>query len=987
MKALLVLLAASFCSSAAWAAAPKAHFDIPAGDASETLRRLAQLLAQSKVEILYITSAVRGYQTHAVSGEIDAPTAVHQMLDGTGLDFEFENDDTFVSVKPHAVVEMAEPATPPERLAVASVRNVRADTFEATKRTLGGEPELEEVVITGTLLHGVLDIMSPLTFVTKRELKRSGYATVQDALQALPVNFGGGPSEDFSSVGNFGRGVSANLRGLGSGATLVLVDGRRQPFSGMQGDFVDISNIPWSAVERIEVLPDGASALYGSDAIAGVVNVIMRKDFSGAESQVRFGGAPGGGDEKLISQLWGDSWAGGNFMLSYQYSKRTGLDAASRAYAANADKRALGGTDHRSFNSSPGNILDPFTALPTYGIPGGQNGDSLSVSDLRLDDINRQNRFADYQLLPDRQTHSVYFNGSQKLGEAVELFSEGRYSKRDISQQLFASDRVLLVPSSNPFVVNPYAGMPYVLVGYSFLDDLGPVEIDTATEAFGGTLGLKTRLSEGWRLTVSGSYGRDGTNYFGYNQPDPDLLNTALESTDPETAFNVFGAGTHNSRATLDTIRAVQHERAFSTVTSGTAVADGEALRLPTGAMRLAVGIEWRKEGLAFQAPVAVGFDRSVASAFAELSIPIIGDASDSLATPRLELSLAGRYESYSDFGQTSNPKIGLRFAPSEAVKVRTSWGTSFRAPKLVDVYDTSHNLALLAPLQDPNAESGSSLVLVEQGSNADLRQETATTWTAGLDFAPPGVPGLTMSLTYYAIDYEHRILTPSPGSPFDILLQEAQWSTVIARNPSQAEVNAICDSAVFRGSVDQCKGVPVAAIVDYRVRNLAATRVRGLDLRIDRTLDTQFGKLAFNLNGGYILRFDQAVSDTSSMINIVDTVGNPSSLRLRGTAEWYQHDWDRPGFGASLVVDHTGGYRDTETLVQRGVDSLTTFDVRVGYRTPTGNGFLDSVELGLNAANVFNSSPPFVDREIGYDFQNTEPYGRMLSLTVQKNW
>src|SRR5262249_22447144 len=114
---------------------------------------------------------------------------------------------------------------------------------------------------------------SPLEFVTKKDMKKTPYATVQDALQALPMNFGGGPSEDFSGTGNYARGSSANLRGLGAGATLVLINGHRQPYSGLEGDFVDVSNIPWSAVDRIEVLPDGASALYGSDAIAGVVNV------------------------------------------------------------------------------------------------------------------------------------------------------------------------------------------------------------------------------------------------------------------------------------------------------------------------------------------------------------------------------------------------------------------------------------------------------------------------------------------------------------------------------------------------------------------------------------------------------------------------------------------------------------------------------------------------------------------------------------------
>ena len=132
----------------------------------------------------------------------------------------------------------------------------------------------------------------------------------------------------------------------------------------MNGDFVDVSNIPTAAIERIEILPDGASALYGSDAIAGVVNIILRDDFQGAETQVKYGGTPGGRDETVVSQLLGTHWDSGKAMLVYEYSDGTPLDASARGYAANTDKRPYGGADYRSFYSYPGNILDPNTLQP-----------------------------------------------------------------------------------------------------------------------------------------------------------------------------------------------------------------------------------------------------------------------------------------------------------------------------------------------------------------------------------------------------------------------------------------------------------------------------------------------------------------------------------------------------------------------------------------------------------------------------------------------
>jgi outer membrane receptor protein involved in Fe transport len=325
---------------------------------------------------------------------------------------------------------------------------------------------------------------------------------------------------------------------------------------------------------------------------------------------------------------------------------------------------------------------------------------------------------------------------------------------------------------------------------------------------------------------------------------------------------------------------------------------------------------------------------------------------------------------------------------PSASLKLRASWGTSFRAPKLVDVYDTSLNAAGLASIPDPRSPFGTAVILARQGSsNLDLNQETATTWTAGVDFAPTALPGLTLSLTYYSINYQDRILIPGPASPADILLQEDRWSEVIERNPLQSDVDAICESSEFRGSVAQCKATPVAAIVDFRMRNLASTRVRGLDAKLDRSVSTRYGDFSFGLNGAYLFSFEQATSDSSPMIDIVNTVGNPLALRFRGTFGWYQRGWDRPGFGIDAALDHSGGYTDVDGSLARKVDAFTTLDLRVSYRTARDQGSLGGIELGLNAANVFNQAPPFVDRDYGYDVVNTEPYGRVVSFGIQKKW
>ena len=977
--ALRLLVIGLFGTCAPAVAAP-VHFDIPEGDALKTLQLY---YAQTHIELLYLSDTVRGIRTRAVSGELEPKDALARMLDGTGLEYSFEGDLSFVSIR-RAAGEASGPQTP---AALAAERNASRESDARIASLMARTPipaeELQTVTVTGTLIRGVLDIMSPLTFVRRNDMKKASYATVQDALQDLPFNFGGGPSEDFAGTGNYARGVSANLRGLGPGATLVLVNGRRQPFSGLFGDFVDLSNVPWSAVERIEVLPDGASALYGSDAIAGVVNILLRKDLSGAESMARLGSAPGGADERLVSQLFGGEWRGGHAFAAYQYSERTSLAASHRPYAASTDKTAYGGSDHRTFRSSPGNILNPRTLTPEYAIPQLDANKQLSVNELISGQANLENTYATLDLLPERAAHSFLFNASQRLDDRFEAFVEGRYNERKIDQQLVPFSQVLMVPQTNPFIVNPYPQVPFVAVGYSFVDTLGPMLLDASTRTLSGVVGVNADLTDSWRVSLSTSYAREKLDAATANQPLQSVLNTALASGDPSTAFNPFGT---NDPQVIEAIRFTRRDQAISTVTSATLVADGALLELPSGTVKLAVGGEWRQEHFSNRPREQSFFERHVESAYAELSVPIIGQAGNPWAAPRLELSLAGRYERYSDFGTTANPKVGLRWAPSNALKFRTSWATSFRAPKLVDIYDLSRNVVTLTALRDPQSPTGSSVVLALEGNNPNLNEETATTWTAGFDVAPRALPGFALSLTYYDIDYRDRILSASASAPADILLNESLWEAAVSRNPTRAQADAMCTSPFFKASTAQCLATPIDAIVDLTLRNMAVTHVKGIDFKLDHAIDSNLGDLELGLMGSYIFSFEQAASDRAPMVDVVNTVNNPLALKLRGTVDWSQRGWDQPGFGVSVGVSHTGGYRD-DGDVGRRVAPLTTMDLRLSYRTPEDFGAFGSTELSMNATNIFDRWPPFVDREAGYDVANAEPYGRVLSISIQKNW
>ena len=348
---------------------------------------------------------------------------------------------------------------------------------------------------------------------------------------------------------------------------------------------------------------------------------------------------------------------------------------------------------------------------------------------------------------------------------------------------------------------------------------------------------------------------------------------------------------------------------------------------------------------------------------------------------------MAGRYEHYSDFGGTFNPTVRVRWTPAVSLKLRASWGRSFRAPTLDNLYDTAANAAGAVVIPDPQSQTGRSLVLVEQGSNPGLKQETADTWTAGFDFAPAYLRGATFSLTYYSIDYENRIVQPAADNPFAILSNEAEWAPVITRNPSLAQVQAVCNLPDYQGPVSQCLTSSPAAIIDDRLANLATTRTTGLDLEAHDSITGPFGFLGFGVMANYVLKFDQAVTDTSPATNIDDTISNPLALRLRATIGWRHVGQELPGPGVDLAVNYTGGYENPASTLLPNVSAWATLDARFAYRRQPGAGWLSGMEFAVNMVNVFNHEPPFVDDEFGYNVYNVQALGRVVSADVTKRW
>jgi outer membrane receptor protein involved in Fe transport len=846
---------------------------------------------------------------------------------------------------------------------------------------------LEEVVVTGSHIRGADAAGSKLTVIGRDQIDASGHGSVEDVLATVSQNF----NRANGAVGepgffNLNHGAEVQLRGLGVGTTLTLVNGQRLGASGWQGSFTDVSTIPASAIERIEILPEGTSALYGSDAIGGVVNIVLRRNFNGIEARIRGSTADGDATERSAALLAGHSGSRGSVLAGFQFNNNDALPCSARAVcAANADFRRYGGTDLRGFASNPGTILDPVTLLPAAAIPNGQDGTHLTAAQLIPGTANHTDNVSNNDILPRQGMRSAFVSASYKITEEWELTADGRYSRRDFSFTYPMAPVGLLVPSSNAF--NHLGGS--VLVAYDLSRDFGPVADSGPTSNAFFSAALKGKLAKGWQVNLTGAYARATTEFVESNFALNDAaINAALASSDPATALNVFGDGSHTNAAALAALRRQNpgsDDLNVFTSSSANVIADGPLFKVRAGTIRLAVGAEFRREH-SIGTNIAENpedRERLIRSGFLELAVPMAGPREGSAAN-RLDLSLAGRYDSYSDAGGTFNPKLGLSWRPSALIKLRANWGTSFLAPPFFWSNRDQVGDVVVTEVVDPRSPTGYTLALQRWGPLPDPKPETARNWSLGLDLTPPAIPDFSLSLTYFDIDYRGKIQPPHPDTQF-FLTQEAQLASLITRNPTQAQIDAACRKPPLNGA--SCT-LPIAVILDGRFRNVASFKTRGVDAALDYFLDTAWGKVGSSLNGTYTIDQWQQITPAAPVLVLVDTVGNPPSVRLAWNLSWSHRGWTLQG-----TLNHTGSYRDPASAPVRKVDAWSTVDLNVGYRVDGGSGWLANAQFNLGINNALDQRPPFVNQfdlpsgTLGYDPANANVLGRQISLQLVKRW
>ena len=328
---------------------------------------------------------------------------------------------------------------------------------------------------------------------------------------------------------------------------------------------------------------------------------------------------------------------------------------------------------------------------------------------------------------------------------------------------------------------------------------------------------------------------------------------------------------------------------------------------------------------------------------------------------------------------------MGLTWRPYRALGIRGNWGTSFRPPPFSWSNPDLIGDGSVELVPDPKSPSLFSRALELIGTHPDLKPETSTSWSFGADVAPPAAPNLTLTVTYFDIDYRGKIRNAGTDANYFLTL-ETELASLITRNPTQAQLDAACKGVRRFYGPGSCSD-PIVVIIDARFRNFARVRTRGVDFTADYAIDTARGKWAFGLNGTYTFVQDQQITPTSPVFDFINTVGNPLKLR------WATHlSWSFKGWDILTTINHSGAYQDPGSLPPRGVDSWTTVDFNLGYRVTGGQGLFANTQCNFGVNNLFDLSPPFVNQfdpvggTFGYDASNASLLGRQISLQIVKH-
>ncbi len=899
----------------------------------------------------------------------------------------------------------------------------------ASRAVASGQPiELEAFTVTGSNIKGVdTEKTLPITVITADAMTMSGITTMTELVETLPFSTNVSINETATGPNDARGDVSTiNLRNLGAGRTLVLVNGRRMSAYGVTPgtppvQFVNVNEIPLGAIEQVEVLRDGASPIYGSDAIGGVVNTILKKNYDRFDVSARHAFATDGGSprETSVALAGGRGFNGGKTQVSlvYNFYHRDLLMAPERDYAGNADKRPLVGapfntnTSFNNLNSS--SSFGRFTAVTDTGAAASVPGVTATNGQFYYDPVTGArttgagptgfyNSQAGTQLLPTITRHNVFGTLEHKLTPAVSLFGELSYFDSKSSGQFDASpisvatDGVV-IPSTNyynpvgtrfqgPGTANPTGTARNVSIRNYRTIDIGPRSYDTDADSYRLLAGLRGLVGgTTWTWDGAAMYMRGETYQVNHGYISQSRLTRQLALSTPD-AYNPFGPGTNPETVWRNFVIDIW-DRGVGSLAAFDARASGEIFKLRSGAISLAVGGEYRREAMnqkndpfglandviAQSEQLDVDASRDVYAGFAEVLVPLVGPENKLPFVRGLELRVAGRHERYKEFSATK-PGAGLSWRPASWLLLRGSYNEGFRAPAIIELFTPAigrRNEGFVDPARPGQPDAVSSLSKrVVTGGNPNLRPEESESYNFGFVADVPFVKGLSVGLDVYRIKQFNQI---DNSSAINELNLDAQlWATggnnprVLRATRTPADIAA------------NLPGVLIEVLSTYQ--NLSLREIRGTDMFLNyRTPRWSYGRLTFSSIVSYTDRL-RTVNQQGTVTELVRNNGNP---RTKGTVGL---SWSHGGWSASAYERYTSNYVAPVAYTTAGqpfiIDEYWVTNASVGYAFREGT--LKDVRVRVGVNNVFDEAPPlYPPNSSGYHPSYADPRGRMLYVDL----
>ncbi len=974
-------------------------FNLPAQPLAESLRAVG---AQLNLNVMVSPALVDGKQAPALKARASAKDALTRLLAGTGLEYHFVNDQTVVIREKGAAVAVKDPlagqvtegtvqdtkkedgkkSSQDFRVAQASPGSAQGHAQVEKEEEQKGKKKfvLEEIVVTGSRIPTVPGRSAQdVKTYTREQIDQSGQSTVATFLATLPdVSVAVGENGVQTAYG----GTTVQLHGLPQGTTLVLIDGRRLETSGAQVvngfNFFDLNSIPVAAVDRIEVLSQGSSAVYGSDAIAGVVNIILRKDFVGLEVNGKYGGSSGTneGDANLT---WGQQWNRGGFSVTGSYQTRTELQGFDRAITATNDWRAFGGADARSFECNPGNVFSidgsnlpgvgaPYAAVPV-GFTGAPTQQEFATT---AGTLNRCSLSAFNSVIPATHRTGVLGQGHIDLTSSVQLFTELMWSYvQELQEQ--GPPGLAGEPGFQNFTVS--ASNPYNPFGESVgvtesLTSVGRVGQHLDTEFFRPLVGAKSNVHGGWDWEIAAWQSQDKSHLTQPNFPNNGAIQGALDATNPSAALNPFVSGPPASSGLLQSLLFNEREEYVGKTQAVNGFIRGSAFNLPSGPINVVFGAEWDRDTLSsdlinnpfFPPNSQSTFHRTRYAAFGETRVPILAKHSSEQSGETLAATVAARYDHYSDFGDKTTPQYGLEWRPFAGLLVRGTYGEAFKAPSLQYLNAPIFTVPGF-PVVDPLRGNQVERVVATIGGNPHLGPEAGQSHAFGFVYSGGAIPNLEISVTNWSV---------TETASIQLLLPQT-----LVNNEK------LFPSDVIRAS--SCPGGAPCPItqVNAGYLNFGKIGVAGLDYRAKYTFRTPVGQLAPSLSVTQTYRYTAAltpnVAATNSLSQAQDS-GNWSP-RWKGAATL---NWERAVYVASLTGRYVGKYQDYDSTHLIGNFWLcdANFRYSVGNAFSGKDGWFKGAYLEVGAANLFNKLPEYsnyLSGTVGYDPTQSDIRGRFL--------